>query len=143
MLDQEHIIDEINSKQRLDQIAIGLDLSLDDKANKNKEDKEDYEEQLAEMAIAMDTECAKIKAECDTEIAKVKKQMMLECEQKVAAARKETTGEYSDQNTEADEEKIGMLLHNGTLVLQLKNLRKKCDRLTKMQEESQQSLAKD
>ena len=44
MLDQEHIIDEINSKQRLDQIAINLDLSLDDKANKNKEDKEDYEE---------------------------------------------------------------------------------------------------
>lgn len=29
------------------------------------------------MAIAMDTECAKIKAECDTKIAEIKKELMI------------------------------------------------------------------
>lgn len=74
------MIDEINQKDKLDLIAIGLDLSLDDQANIQKEKKEDYEEQLTEMAIAMDTECAKIKAECDTKIAEIKKEMMIQCE---------------------------------------------------------------
>lgn len=57
----------------MDQLAIGLDLSLDASANVQKEKKEDFEEQLAEMAIAMDTECAKIKAECDTKMAELRK----------------------------------------------------------------------
>ena len=114
---QESIIDEINAKDRLDQLAIGLDLSLDDNANKDKEKREDFEEQLAEMAMQMDSECAKLKAECDKQIAEVKKQMLLECEQKVQAARKAAAGEYSMENTEADEERIALLLHNGTLVL--------------------------
>ena len=69
------------------------------------------------MAIAMDTECAKIKAECDTQIAEIKQKMMIECEQKVQAARQQATGEYTDANTEADEERIALLLHNGTLNL--------------------------
>ena len=77
----------------------------------------------------MDTECAKIKAECDKQIAEMKKQMLLECEQKVQAARKAAAGEYSMENTEADEERIALLLHNGTLVLQMKDLRKEMSKL--------------
>ena len=33
------------------------------------------------------------------------------------------------ENTEADEERIALLLHNGTLVLQMKDLRKEMARL--------------
>ena len=58
---------------------------------------------------------------------------MLECEQKVQAARQTATAEYSEQNTEADEERIGLLLHNGTLVLQMKKLRSEMDKVKKMQ----------
>ena len=109
------MIDEINEKDRLDAIAIGLNLSLDDNNNLQTEKKEDYEEQLTEMAIAMDTECAKIKAECDTKIAEVKKEMMIQMEQRVTVAKKDAAGEYTLENTEAQEESIALLLHNGTL----------------------------
>ena len=50
---------------------------------------------MAEMAMAMDTECAKINAECDTKMAELRKQLMIECEQRVAIAKKEASGEYT------------------------------------------------
>ena len=57
------------------------------------------------MAIQMDTELAKMKSEC---------------EQKVNEARQEI--EYTGANNEADEDRIALLLNNGTQVLRIKNL---------------------
>ena len=54
---------------------------------------------------------------------------MLECEQRVATARREANGEYTEENTEQDEERIALLLHNGTLVLQMKELKKELESL--------------
>ena len=81
---------------------------------KLEEMKKEHEEALSNMAIQMDTELAKMKKEC---------------EQKVNEARQEI--EYTGANNEADEDKLALLLNNGTKVLQIKNLRKANDRKDK------------
>ena len=65
--------------------------------------KTQHEEALAEMAMQMDTECAKMKAECDKKI--------------LEATTNSQAEEYKDTNNEADEERIGLLLNNGTHVI--------------------------
>ena len=59
--------------------------------------KKQHEEAITKMAIQMDTELAKMKSECD---------------QKVKEARQEI--EYTGANSEADEEKLALLLNSGT-----------------------------
>ena len=59
--------------------------------------KKQHEEAITKMAIQMDTELAKMKSEC---------------EQKVKEARQEI--EYTGANSEADEEKLALLLNSGT-----------------------------
>ena len=59
-----------------------------------------HEAQLGEMAIQMDMELAKMKADCDRKIEEV---------------RQQARGEYTDINTEEDEEKIGLILKVFTL----------------------------
>ena len=62
--------------------------------------KEKYEAQLGDLAIQMDIELAKMKADCDRRIEEVQKQ---------------ARGEYTDINTDEDEEKIGLILKVFTL----------------------------
>ena len=54
----------------------------------------------------------------DSELAKMK----AECEKKVTEARQEI--EYTGANNEADEERLALLLNNGTQVLKIKGLQR-------------------
>lgn len=59
----------------------------------------------------MDTELAKLKSECDQKVKDAKQQI-----------------EYNNgENNEADEERIALLLNNGTQVLKIKNLERQAN----------------
>ena len=64
-----------------------------------------HEEKVSTLVIQMDTELAKMKEECD---------------RRVEEARKDI--EYTDGNSEQDEEKLAILLNSGTQVLKIKSL---------------------